>query len=137
MSGLNFRFRNWRLFGAEVDSRVVSRFLHEVADDSKEAFQKGMKGRKSGRRYSGRSGRTIRASAPGEYPAIDSGDLYDSIGTRVTPTEATIGTNMFYAIFLRHGTGKMRRRKMSDNALTEGVKTARHYLKGFVKWRRM
>lgn len=137
MSSMTFRFRNWRRFGAQVDDRVVSKFLDEVADDSKKAFQKGMEGRKSGEWRTGRSGRRIRASAPGEYPAIDTRELYNSIGTRVTPDEATIGTNKFYAIFLRYGTSKMRRRKMSDDALSEGIKTARHYLKRFVKWRRL
>lgn len=130
------RFKPWREFAARVDQKVIRRFLDQVAKDSEKAFRRGMRGPKSGKVYSGRSGRKIKASAAGEYPAIDTGGLEGSIRTRVTATSATIGTSRFYARFLREGTRHMARRKMSDDALKEGIETARHRLKGFVKWQR-
>jgi phage gpG-like protein len=132
----SIRFSGWRDFEAQKDRSVIRRFLDQVATDSEKAFKRGMRSKKSGKTYSGRSGKRIRASAAGEYPAIDTGELDASIGTRTTDTETTIGTNKFYAKFLREGTGKMARRRMSDDALTEGIKTARHRLKGFVTWKR-
>lgn len=130
------RVKPWRPFRAVVDGRRISKFLDRVAKDSEKAFHKGMRSAKSGVIYTGRSGRRIRASSPGQYPAIDTGDLDRSISSRVTKDSATIGTSMFYAKFLREGTRMMRRRRMSDDALTEGIKTARHELKEFVKWER-
>lgn len=124
----------WRRFGVILDEKVINRFLTAVGKDAEKAFKKGMRSRKSGRVYSGRSGRRIRASAPGEYPAIDTGDLERSIKVRQRKRSVTIGTNTFYAKFLREGTRRMARRKMSDNALEEGIKTARHRLKGFAHW---
>ena len=40
----------------------------------------------------------------------------------MTSNSVTIGTSMPYSGFLRRGTSKMARRKMSDNALEEGMK---------------
>ena len=96
-------------------------------------FKKGMRGAHSGTKNY-RTGK--KRSAGGEYPANDSGALERSIKVQERSTDVTIGTNTFYARFLRDGTRKMARRKMSDNALDEGIKTARHELKGFVKWKR-
>lgn len=134
MSGITFRFRNWRRFGARVDDRVVSRFLRETGDEATKAFQRGMDGRHSGQRYRSKTKGWHRASAPDEYPAVDSGDLRASIGTRITRYSMTIGTRMFYSRFLRFSTSKMRRRKMSDNALREGMARSRKYLSRFAKW---
>jgi hypothetical protein len=36
-----------------------------------------------------------------------------------------IGTNVPYSMYLRRGTTRMQRRKMSDNAMKEGVKAGR------------
>jgi hypothetical protein len=137
MSSLIFRFKSWRPFGAVLDSRPISRFLDEAGDESKRAFQKGNRAAKSGKTYYGRSKRTIRASAANEYPAMDTGDLDASIKVRRSPFSVTIGTTVWYAKFLRYGTRKMARRKMSDSALQEGVAKSRKHLKGFVKWRRL
>lgn len=63
---------------------------------------------KSGRTYKrGRSG-SHTASAPGEAPATDSGNLIGSIAV-LTPSdlEARIGTPVKYALYLEDGTSKM------------------------------
>jgi phage gpG-like protein len=130
---LRLVFRSWRRFKAEKDKTVIKRFLHAVGDASEKAFKRGMRGAHSGTENY-RTGK--KRSAGGEYPANDSGALERSIQVRERATDVTIGTNTFYARFLRDGTRKMVRRKMSDNALTEGIRTARHELKGFVSWKR-
>jgi phage gpG-like protein len=117
-----------------MDDRVVSRFLRETGDESERAFRRGMDGKHSGQRYRSKTKGWHRASAPMEYPAVDSSDLRGSIGTRQGRDTITIGTGMFYAKFLRYGTSKMRRRKMSDHALQEGMMKARKHLTRFVKW---
>lgn len=137
MSKLTLRFKPWRRFGARVDERVVSRFLHETGVESERAFRKGMNGPHSGQYYRSKTKGWHRASAPMEYPAVDSSDLRGSIGTRQGRDTITIGTGMFYAKFLRYGTSRMRRRKMSDYALKEGMAKARKHLTRFVKWIRM
>jgi len=74
------------------------------------------------------------ASAPGAWPNSRTGRLKSSIRSVVTSDSVTIGTSMPYSGFLRSGTSKMARRKMSDNALEEGVKAGR--LGRWVEWTR-
>lgn len=47
----------------------------------------------------------------------------------------TIGTNRPYSIFLRMGTSRMARRKMSDDALKEGMRAAGR-MGRWVEWAR-
>lgn len=55
-----------------------------------------------------------RASAPGEPPATDTGDLISSIRSSIQPTEATIVADEKYAIWLEAGTSKMKPRPFFD-----------------------
>lgn len=130
---ISFEFKGWRMFKAKKKPEVVRKWLHRVADEAQKVFTKGMRGRHSGQIYYRRGG-SHQASAPGEYPANDTGNLLASMKQHVTTREATIGTNVFYAKFLREGTGKMRRRKMSDNAMHEGAAKARPSFRGWVAW---
>lgn len=130
-------FKVWRRFQAFKDKSRIKRFLERAATESERAFRKGLRGRHSGRIYRLSGGRMHRASAPGEYPANRSGALEKSIRTRVGATQMVIGTGVFYARFLRSGTRKMARRKMSDNALQEGTAKARPALNGYARWRRL
>lgn len=122
---LLLQFKPWKKFHAFRDHAADARFLRAVADESERAFRKGMRSRKSGRRYLKPGGRVHIASAPGEYPAVDTGRLMASIRTDVSRTESRIGTGMHYAIYLRRGTRFMARRRMSDDALMEGLRAAR------------
>jgi phage gpG-like protein len=125
----------WKNFKAFKDKDAIRRFLFNVADESFKAFKSGILSSKHGRIYQ-RQGRTHRASAPGEYPARDSGALLASLDTHVTDTQATIGTNMFYSIFLREGTSRMARRRMSDDALLAGMQRGGFGEDHFAKWKR-
>jgi hypothetical protein len=64
-----------------------------------------------------------------------SGGMLGSIQTEVGANKMTIGTSQPYSLFLREGTRRMGgRRKMSDDALKEGMSRAR--LGKWVEWTR-
>jgi hypothetical protein len=63
------------------------------------------------------------------------GGLLGSISSEVTAASVTIGSNQPYSIFLRQGTSRMGgRRKMSDDALKQGMNVAR--LGRWIEWSR-
>lgn len=130
---ITLRLSGWKPFFAIRDKKVDLRFMRAAADESEKVFRAGMRGGHSGRKY---PNLPRRSSAPGEYPANQFGPLMASINSDVSATRMEIGTGVFYAIFLREGTRKMARRKMSDTALQEGLPKARSTLKGWVKWGR-
>lgn len=127
-------FRPWRIFFARKDQRAVAFWLAKVAKNAERVFKAGMRGGHSGKIYY-RRGKYHQASAPGEYPAVESGRLIASMRSHSTINEAQIGTNMPYSRWLRTGTRHMARRKMSDNALREG-KILSGSLGRWVKWQR-
>lgn len=130
-----FKFIPWGPFRAYKDETVIRRFLRGAANETEAAFKQGMLAKKSGRIYN-RNGRRHQASARGEYPANESGRLFRSFDTVVTSDRMEAGTKMFYSKWLRNGSRMMHRRKMSDNALQEGVPRARGLLKGWATWKR-
>jgi hypothetical protein len=109
---IRIEFTPWGTFFAEKDRAVIDTWLHRVGKASEEAFRNGM------------SKHFPPASAPGDWPANRTGNLKASISSEVGGDEVTVGTGMPYSGFLRNGTSRMARRKMSDNALQEGVKNA-------------
>lgn len=128
-----FSFDPWRKVRADIDEGVIHGFLAKAAKESEAAFKAGMTGGHSGVKYPQLPN---RSSAPGEYPANQFGPLMASIDTDVGSREFTIGSNVFYSIFLRQGTSKMRRRRMSDDAMQEGTERARSLLRGWARWTR-
>lgn len=119
----SLRFTPWGRFRAIKDDAAIRDWLRGVTDAAKSVFRAGMTGPHSGRLYR-RRGRAHRASAPGEYPANDSGRLLRTARTVVTPDEGEFGVGMFYARFLAHGTRKMAKRRMAKEAMQEGMGTA-------------
>lgn len=109
-------FAGWRAFAVFRDKAVTDAFLRRIGASAEGEFKRGIASPKSGRIYR-RRGRSHRASAPGEFPAKDSGAHLATVSHRVGPSEVTVGSGMFYAKFLRYGTKKMARRKMSPDAL--------------------
>jgi phage gpG-like protein len=118
---IRIEFLPWHPFKAHKDPTTVRRWLKVVADASEKAFKN--------------MGSYPPASSPGDYPAVRTGRLRGSIKTEITDTTMTIGSNMPYSIYLRMGTGKMARRKMSDNALQEGMQNVN--LGRWVHWKRL
>lgn len=137
MAGFEVRFQPWRRFQAMRDDALIQRWLQEVGDKTHGYFRARMEASRGGRVYRRRGGAIARASAPGAFPAVQSGNLRGSIRKRVTSREVEIGTSMFYSKFLKHGTRKMAKRKMSSDALREVLPGLRPRLRGFARWRRM
>ena len=121
MSGFTIEFSPWGRFRARKKPEEIKRWLQSVGDAGVDAFKSGM-------------GEYPPASAPGAWPNRRSGRLRASVRSEVTSSSVTIGTSMPYSGFLRRGTSKMARRKMSDNALEEGMKGSR--LGRWVEWSR-
>lgn len=109
-------FTPWRPFAAFRDRIVTQVYLHGIASSAEAEFRKGIASKKTGRVYR-RKGRSHRASAPGEFPARDSGAHLASVSSTSNGSEAVVGSGMFYAKYLRDGTSKMAKRKMSREAL--------------------
>ena len=82
---------------------AVEETIANLALTTQQYAQTGIRGgAASGRVYGNH-----QASAPGQYPASDTGRLMGSIDTELTPTEARVGTNLFYGPYLEFGTSKM------------------------------
>lgn len=112
-------FTPWRKFLAFRDMGVTDAYLRRIAATAERIFKDGTNPPKSGRIYIRRGGRRHQASARTEYPARDTGSHFKTISSFSNSEEAVVGSGMYYAKFLRDGTRKMARRKMSDNALQE------------------
>ena len=123
MSGFSIEFSPWGQFHARKKREEIHRWLWGIGFAGSEAFRSGMK-----------QGSRTNRSAPGEWPHSQTGRLKGSIHFEATDSSVTIGTSMPYSGFLRSGTSKMARRKMSDNALKEGMEHSR--LGRWVEWSR-
>lgn len=132
---IRIQFIPWARFFAKRDMSVTTSWLRRVRQEALKAFRAGANGQHSGSVGYRKGGGRFTRSAAGEYPAKDSGRLLASLKGQSTSSEAVVGTNMFYSKFLRQGTGKMARRKMSDNALREG-RAAAGRPRGWVSWAR-
>lgn len=132
---ITFEFTGWTKFRAQKKPQVVRKWLRSVGKEAQRVFTAGMRGGHSGQLYY-RRGRVHQASAPDEYPANDTGGLLASMRHEVSSSEVVIGTNVFYSAFLRNGTRKMRRRRMSDDALKAGIKNSHPQPVGWVAWTR-
>ena len=119
MSGFTIEFSPWGRFHARKKDEEIHRWLQGIGDAGTEIFRSGM-------------GRWPPASSPGAWPNSRTGNLRSTIRSEVTSDSVTIGTSMHYSKFLREGTSLMARRKMSDNALKEGMATSR--LGKWVEW---
>lgn len=95
--------------GLEAGARVVETYVKTSMAE----------GGKSGELYS-RGGRSHRASAPGEAPAVDYGNLYNSIQIEeVTPERAIVSASAEYAEHLEFGTSRMAARPFMRPAVDE------------------
>lgn len=131
------RTTSWAKFGAKKYRPVLRNWLREVGKETRKVFTAGMKGRHTGRIYARKNGfhRASVNRTEAEYPANDTGGLLASLRTtQQGDNSVTTGTNKHYARFLRQGTGKMRRRRMTDTALKEGGPNAAPHSRGWVQW---
>lgn len=88
----------------------VSQVVRKTALDVEAEVKNEMRGPKSGRQYR-RGSRTHQASAPGQPPAVDLGQLINSIQVEnVTDLTSKVGTNTEYAMALEYGSRRIRPR---------------------------
>lgn len=127
-------FDPWKKFLVFRDEKVTTDLMRRVAQEAEQHFKDEMMAPKSGVMYN-RRGRKHRASAPGEFPANETGRLRNSIDSRYSATEAVVGSNMEYSKYLREGTRFMERRKMSDDALSEVVPGVMSTLRGWIRFK--
>ena len=124
---IEIQFKPWRPFRARKRPAEIRSWLRGIGQAGVEAFKGGM-------------GSYPPASAPGAWPNSRTGRLKSTIRYEVGGGGAfqemvTIGTGAPYSIFLRNGTSKMARRKMSDDALREGIRKGGR-LGRWVEWSR-
>lgn len=118
---IEIQFQPWRSFRARKSDADVRSWLQRVANASKSAFEQGMESSSPG------------PGSAGRFPGIRTGALRGSIKTIVGSDRMEIGTNMPYSWFLRAGTRKMAKRKMSPEALELGL-AATGRLQQWVGW---
>lgn len=101
-----------------IDDDAISSWIEARLNDARNLFvQRVSRGGGGGRVY-GR--REHRASAPGEYPATDSGRLVNSVHYEMRgPREGALFSDVEYAAYLTEGTFKMAPRLMLADALEE------------------
>ena len=89
--------------------QIVSAIVRKTAHDLKADAQNSMEGPKHGRIYrSSKTGKPHRASAPGEAPAVDIGNLKNSIFVEIeSPTTAIVAVGAKYGITLEYGSRKI------------------------------
>lgn len=134
---LRFVFTPWRNFMAYRDAKVLPRFMREAAKEYEDEYKEAIRSPpKTGRIYMRKHGRHQASKGIVEYPANDTGRLLNSVTKKSTSNTATIGTTMFYGKFLREGTRKMKRRKMSDNIVRDNTPRILARLRGWVVWKR-
>ena len=109
-------FKPWREMSAEKYPAVIERWLFLTGAEIKQKFFRGLTGPHSGRKYPNLPN---RSSAPGEFPATQSGRLMASTGQETGPDRVEVGATVKHARFLRAGTRKMAPRKMFAEALHE------------------
>jgi phage gpG-like protein len=102
----------WEKFHVAQTAALKRQFLTAVGNEAQRVFRNGMAGGHSGRIYGGH-----KASAAGEFPASRTGALAASIAVVVGQDQVEVGTGMPYSIYLRYGTGRMAKRRMSEDAL--------------------
>jgi hypothetical protein len=104
------------------DEHAVTAWIEARLNDARNTFVRNVsRGTGGGRVYS-RGRRTHRASAPGEYPATDTGRLVNSVDYRmVSPTEGVLFSDIDYAEYLTKGTRHMAKRKMMREAVEEAL----------------
>lgn len=113
---------------AEAEKQL-SPIVRKIATDIQAEIIRLMQLPKSGVTFKTRGGRSRQRSAPGEAPAIQTGNLVNSVAqglTFPTPTTAELSIPPEYAQFLEEGTGRMRPRPFAAPA----IKTVTDQLEG-------
>lgn len=137
---MRLRIVGLKSFGVDFDRRVIRSYLTRVRRESRRIFTRGLTaGPHTGRVYARGAGTTHQASvnrSGAEFPHSDSGKLLASMRDRQTRDSAAIGTNVEHSLYLRQGTSKMKRRRMSVEALRDGAMLAKPASTGWMKFKK-
>jgi HK97 gp10 family phage protein len=111
----------------------ANKITEEAADKmAKEMKNSILSGAKSGKQYF-KNGARHTASAPGQPPANQTGDLVKSIKVSKERNKSIISINKNYAVYLEFGTSKMRPRPFIIPAFMKTKKWITDKLKGISK----
>lgn len=127
-----------------LDQVVADIEVHTKANAKKAAFKaetaikRQLTGQRSGTEYKvSKTGEVHTASAPGESPAVLSGDLRASITTAPDPMGSTalyyVGSDKLYAVYLEKGTKYMRPRPFFEKAVKKALAEIRKELSRSMK----
>ena len=124
---ITISFQPWGHFRAVKDNASIQAWLDAIGVAGVAAFKGGMGGG--------------GPSAPHAWPNSQTGALLGSISHETTSDSVTIGSSRTrgsapVSLYLRHGTSRMARRKMSDNAMQEGQQAAMGRLGHWAHWSR-
>jgi hypothetical protein len=123
----------WRNLTAEYSLAAKVGYLQAVGRTAERKLVAGMESSNKGRTYRKKGGRIHRASAPGDFPAVNTGQLKGSRRMIVSQTEVTLGTNPSgKRWWLRDGKGK---RKMSKEAMQAAIAIERNNRVPFARLR--
>lgn len=122
-------------FHAALNRSAIHMFLRQVLNRTRENIIKDAAAAKSGREYHIGGGRTYRASSPSELPANKYGHLAGSYQIKDGSMQASLGSSVRHAAFLRDGTSKMSSRFLRGN-LEKAMGTNHQMVKPFVEWRK-
>lgn len=112
---------NLKIEGDLVAVLDGQQWLAETANKARNILNIGMRdGPQTGRVYV-RGNIRHRASAPGQWPAVDTGQLRIRTKIRVSQTDAELGSNLSYAKWLQNGTRRMKPRKLFSEAMEMAV----------------
>lgn len=116
------------------DESRLRQYLHAVANEAKDVFKREHSAKGKGRIYK-RRGATHQASAAGDFATKQSGALLSATEANSSKTEAVLGTNTHYALYLTTGTKKMAARKMFREALNMALNETNQNLDGYVRYK--
>lgn len=133
-----------KLFGLNEAKNALHAYVEAVNKDTAnaikltalaieaDAIKSISRGTKTGRVYK-RGKKTHTASAAGEAPSTDTGNLVSNIRAVIKPDIAYVGTDLDYGIHLEFGTRKIKERPWLRPASKKNESLFEKYLKAAVK----
>lgn len=114
-SGVTIKFNHLPKIRRQVEPRAKA-VIKKLIGELRTVIEVSMEGSKSGRSYGGH-----QASAPGDAPAIDTGELFTNMAESTEDGGLTgvLEINTEYAIHLEFGTSKMEPRPFARPAVAK------------------
>lgn len=96
---------------ASLNTERIKRIAEATAKDIEGTAREQIQtGKRSGRLYRKKSGRIHQASAPGEFPASDTGQLANSILSEAVSNGALVGSVVRHGLYMEEGTSRVAKR---------------------------